>query len=213
MLKIKEPILQEFMDKLVEVIEDYNKGEVFYAKNGKIDIPYIISSLYQDFSYYPEKFTTLVSELKSCSDYCLKIAKSQDDWCGYFDVFIYLYSNDDRYGGYYYKLKFTNEERYDGYCECVPGDPDYREDKHCCGHGCDAVFCEYQLVQVTSITSGSWDGDEHDFWDFEEEFLLSDEELKKKIEKEERENKIKSLEKQIKELNHQLEELQKEERI
>lgn len=211
MLKIKEPILQEFMDKLVEAIEDYNNGEVFYAKNGKIDIPYIISSLYQDFCHYPEKFTVLVSELKSCSDYSFEIAKSQDDWYGYFDVFIYFYSNDDRYDGYYYKLKFTNEERHDGYCECVPGDPDYREDKRCCGHGCDAVFCKYQLVQVTSITSGSWDGDEHDFWDFEEEFLLSDEELKRKIEKEERENRIESLEKQIKELNHRLEELRKEE--
>lgn len=199
------------MDKLVEVIEDYNKGEVFYAKNGKIDIPYIISSLYQDFCNYPEKFTLLILELKSCSDYSFEIAKSQNDWNGYFDVFIYFYTGNDKYDELYYKLQFKNEERLDEYCECVPGDPDYREDKHCCGHGCDAVFCEYQLVQVSSITSGSWDGDEHDFWDFEEEFLLSDEELKRKIEKEERKNRIESLEKQIKELNHRLEELRKEE--
>ena len=211
MQKIKEPILQEFMDKLVEAIEGYNNDKYLYGKNGKIDIPYIISSLYQDFCYHPEKFALLILELKLCSDYSFEIAKSQDGWYGYFDVFIYFYSNDDKYDAYYYKLKFVNEERHDGYCECVPGDPDYREDKHCCGHGCDAVFCKYQLVRVTSVTSGSWDGDEHDFWDFEEEFLLSDEELKKKIIKEARKNKIQSLEKQIKELNHRLEELRKEE--
>ena len=74
---------------------------------------------------------------------------------------------------------------------------DYREDKQCCGHGCDAAFCEFSLYKVLHIASGSWEGDEHDYWEFEDEFYLSDKELSDKKEKEDREREIEVLRNRI----------------
>jgi hypothetical protein len=40
---------------------------------------------------------------------------------------------------------------------------DYREDKHCCGHGCDCTFCSFALYKVMHVGGDVWEGDEHDY--------------------------------------------------
>ena len=85
--------------------------------------------------------------------------------------------------------------------------PDYREDKHCCGHGCDATFCEFELHKVLHITKDTWNGDEHDYWDFEDDFYMSDKELADKKAEEDRLREIKELKNQIETASKKLKEL------
>jgi len=87
---------------------------------------------------------------------------------------------------------------------------DYREDKQCCGHGCDASFCEFSLHKVLHIISDSWEGDEHDYWDFEDEFYLSDKELAEKKEKEDKEREVLELKNRIEADQKRLAELEGE---
>lgn len=115
---------------------------------------------------------------------------------------------DGRSPNYDYELCFTYDTRDYGYCQCTPNMTDYREDKHCCGHGCDASFCEFSIYKVLHITSGSWEGDEHDYWNFEDEFYLSDKELAEKKEKEDREREIEELKNRIEECQKLLAELE-----
>ena len=85
---------------------------------------------------------------------------------------------------------------------------DYREDKHCCGHGCDATFCEFSLHKVLHITSGSWYGDEHDYWEFEDEFYTSDKELADKKAEEDKSRMIEELKNRIEADQKRLDELE-----
>lgn len=55
----------------------------------------------------------------------------------------------------------------------------------------------------------SWDGDEHDLWDFEDEFYKKDKELAKEKIIQEREEEIKRLKEIVKENNEKLKKLQK----
>lgn len=136
----------------------------------------------------------------------MTILNSQNNYNGILDVQInlvkYIFKDgsmydDQKHPEYIYELCFTYDTRDYGYCECTPDMPDYREDKHCCGHGCDAVFCEFSLHKVLHIVSGSWEGDEHNYWDFEDEFYLGDKELAEKKESEDREREIKELRNRI----------------
>ena len=98
---------------------------------------------------------------------------------------------------YYYRICFSYDKRDWGYCECTPDMEDYREDKKCCGHGCDASFCSFSLHKINNIMSDSWHGDEHDYWDFEDKFYMDDKELADKKNKEETERKIRELQERI----------------
>lgn len=93
---------------------------------------------------------------------------------------------------------------------CTSDMEDYREDKHCCGHECDATFCEFLLQKISYIKRDSWHGDEHSYWDFEDEFYLNDEELAVKKRKEDREVEIRELKKRIEEDSKRLVELEGE---
>ena len=74
---------------------------------------------------------------------------------------------------------------------------DYREDKECCGHGCDADFCEFSLNKILKIVGGSWNGDEHDYWEFEDKFYEIDKELADKKVEEDKERMIRELKNNI----------------
>lgn len=206
MQNLENKTLQTFLDKFIEDL----KSEIGCnnLKNDQLDIPFIISSLYQSFEENTDVFQEFIQDLCLYPDYNISILDSQNDYNGLIDVEINLVKYPDKkeneqwyMGGhspnYGYKLCFTYDTRDYGYCECTPDMPDYREDKHCCGHGCDALFCEFSLHKVLHITSGSWEGDEHDYWDFEDEFYLSDKELAEKKEKEDRERQIIELKNRI----------------
>jgi len=220
MQKLENNTLQVFLDRLKEGL----KSEVCCSnlKNDQLDIPFIVSSLYQSFEEHTDIFKEFVQDLSLYSDYNISILDSQNDYNGLIDVeiklvkFSYKYTENNQWytdsykPNYDYKLCFSYDTRDYGYCECTPDMPDYREDKHCCGHGCDAAFCEFSLYKVLHITSGSWEGDEHDYWDFEDEFYLSDKELAEKKEKEDREREVEELKSRIEADQKRLAELESE---
>ena len=107
-------------------------------------------------------------------------------------------------------ISFNINERLYGYCECTPDMTDYREDKYCCGHGCDAVFCEFDLYKVVHIVSESWNGDEHDYWDFEDSFYEAEDEIAERKLRHDRELAIKELKDMIAANQKRLEELEAE---
>lgn len=205
MQKLQNDTLQNFLDKVINELKrekEYNRFQ-----NDQLNIPFIISSIYQSFKNNTDKYKEFIEDLDKYSDYGLYIENSQNDYNGLIDIGITLvrYINDVNNPGftdydnpnYDYKFTLTYDERNWGYCQCTPDMPDYREDKQCCGHGCDASFCEFSLHKVLHIVSGSWEGDEHDYWDFEDEFYMSDKELAEKKQKEDKERQIKELRNRI----------------
>ena len=206
MQKLENNILQKFLDEFITELKTKNE-ESKSKKKCELNIPFIISSIYQNFRDGVDEFHSFIEDLSTYSDYTISISDSQNDYNGIIDVDINLvkystsdyerYFRDYTHPDYDYRLCFTYDSRDCGYCECTPDMPDYREDKHCCGHECDAVFCSFSLYQVLRITSGSWEGDEHDYWEFEDEFYISEKELADKKEKEDRERLITELKNRI----------------
>ena len=166
MKKLENNVLQRFLFELIEVLKEYNETTNTHTSKS-LDIPFIISSLYQNFSKNTDKYGELIQDLCLYPDYNFLILDSQNDYSGIIDVEINLvkYPNEENEQyymnghspNYDYKLCFTYDTRDYGYCQCTPDMPDYREDKQCCGHGCDAAFCKFSLHKVLHIASGSWE--------------------------------------------------------
>ena len=217
MQKLENNTLQKFLDIFIEELKEENEQRNSIQKC-EFNIPFFISSLYQNFRDRVDEFRSFTEDLNTYSDYTISISDSQNEYNGIIDVDINLvkYSTSDyeRYfrdytcPAYDYRICLSYDTRNYGYCECTPDMPDYREDKHCCGHGCDASFCSFSLHKVMHIISGTWDGDEHDYWEFEDEFYLGEKELADKIEKEERERLIIELKNRIKADQKKLAELE-----
>lgn len=217
MQKINDFILNKFLDTLVEELKRENDDRIVYCKDKqKIDIPFIISSLYQNFKNHVDNnfrgfdnFRSFISDLYMYPNYNICILDSQNDYGGIIDIEISLsrkINKQSKYGvsyidddspNYKYKFCFTYDERNYKYCDCTPDMTDYREDKHCCGHGCDASFCEFSLYKILHIASGSWEGDEHDYWNFEDDFYMKEKELDEKKKNENKEREIKELKNRI----------------
>jgi len=202
MKKLENSTLQKFLDNFVEHLKYENENRKLYNEK-EIDIPFIISSLYQSFHKEISKYSDFISDLEHSTDYWFDISdgKKECECNGIIDVDIILKISHD------YQLQFTYDTRNYGYCECTPDMADYRKDKDCCGHGCDADFCRFSLHKVLHIVSGSWQGDEHDYWDFEDEFYKSDKELAEKKEREDKEKEIKELKSRIETAQKRLNEL------
>lgn len=216
MQKLENKTLQNFLERFIESLKD----EKEYGHNGftddELDIPFIISSLYQSFKNNPSDYKGFVSDLEEYPDYNFWIDNSRNTYNGIVDVFVYLnhtyYTDDDKYKSeepdYEYLISFTYDERDYGYCFCTSDMEDYREDKHCCGHGCDANFCEFLLQKISYIKRDSWNGDEYDYWNFEDEFYKRNEELAEKKREEDKERMINELKNRIEEDMKKLTELE-----
>ncbi|HAU87500.1 MAG TPA: hypothetical protein DCW90_19040 [Lachnospiraceae bacterium] len=205
MKKLQNETLQRFVDIFVQELKRENDNRE-YHETKKLNIPFILSSLHQSFSNNPGSYKEFISDLGMYPDYNIEIEDSKNDYDGIIDVEISLIKYQDGDYNYYrdydspsynYEICFSYDERNWGYCECTPDMEDYREDKKCCGHGCDASFCSFSLHKINHIVSDSWHGDEHDYWDFEDEFYMDDKELADKKNKEETERKIRELQKRI----------------
>lgn len=213
MYKLENYTLQKFLDSLVE---EFSRENVDREQTGtkQLNIPFIISTLYQSFKNNPDKYNEFIEDLVEWSDYFIVMNESQNTYNGIIDVDVvlskeYLESEFEN-PNYDYRFCFNYDSRDYDYCECTPDMPDYREDKHCCGHGCDAIFCEFDLDKVMHITSESWDGDEHDYWDFEEEFYASEEEIAERKLRVDRELAINELKENIAAEQKRLEKLEAE---
>ena len=108
------------------------------------------------------------------------------------------------YESYSYKIEFGKDDRSWGYCTCTNEDQDYREDKDCCGHGCDWTAPTISIKKIISLGNNGWTGDEHDYWDFEDNFYKSNDELAKGKEEQEKLDRIEYIETTIDELKNEL---------
>lgn len=218
MQRLENYTLQTFLNSFIKELKRENENRE-YKNIMKLNIPFIISSLYQSFKNNEDSYKEFVEDLKKYDDYNISIDDSANDYNGIIDVHVglvkYVERNDSDfayddydYPDYNYEFEFAYDERNWGYCECTPDMDDYREDKHCCGHGCDASFCEFELHKILHITKDTWHGDEHDYWDFEDEFYASDKELEEKKSKEDKERKIRNLKETIEEATKKLAELE-----
>lgn len=213
MQRLENQTLQKFIDELVEAFKIENKEK---KEQREFDIPFLISTLYQSFKNEDNTKTYFhfVEDLDFYSDYNIDVVDSANDYNGIVDVYINLVKfTEEEYGmplypSYDYKISFEFEDRHWGYCECTPDMPDYREDKQCCGHGCDATFCEFNLYKIMKVTHGFWKGDKHDYWDFEDDFYKTDEELLLKKQEEDKKREIEMCKKYIEEYTKKLTELE-----
>lgn len=202
--------MEEFLNVLVEELK--RNDDIVSIKQ----IPFLLSVLTQGFENNKEKYINFLKDIVEYPDYQINITSSKNDWSGIHDIEVQLikYFDDEESGfqnydspTYHYLFVFEYDERNWGYCECSPEDKDYREDKHCCGHGCDWSAPAFDLFKVEHIVRESWLGDEHDYWDFEDEYYNQDKESNLKKKESERLAEIERLEATIKAANKRLEEI------
>lgn len=219
MKKLHNDTLQKFLNSFIEELKRENEDREYYKKEKELNIPFIISTLYQSFNSNEEGYSEFISDLEKWNDYSIYLNKSSYDYNGIIDMYVqlskcnkYLEDLDYEYiySDYDYQFSFLYDERNWGYCQCTPDIPDYREDKQCCGHGCDASFCSFELHKIVHIMKDTWHGDEHDYWEFEDEFYMGEKELADKKAEENRVREIKQLQKEIENAKKRLAELKLE---
>ena len=202
--------IQKFIERLVEVLKYENTyGEL---NDKKLDVPFLVSVLWQDLIDNYECYDEFCSDLRDCDDYDIVIGDDNYSICKV-NVFLYNDTENDNWkcveeSDFRYEITFSYDERNWGYCECSPGDPDYREDKHCCGHGCDWEAPSVEVRKSFRVSTHSWSGDEHDYWDFEYKFYANDKEENEKKLLAEREYKIKNLKETIENAQKELKKLE-----
>lgn len=203
--------IQNFIEQLIDVLKYEN---TYREPNGKkLDIPFLVSVLWQDLENNHRPYDEFCSDLRNCNNYNITI-EDYDYYICKANVIIYNAIKDSDGWGYIeanfrYEIIFSYDERNWGYCECKPGDPDYREDKHCCGHGCDWNAPSIEVRKSFLVSNHSWSGDEHDYWDFEDKFYADDKEENEKKLLAERECKIRNLKETIENAQKKLKELEK----
>ena len=88
MQKLENNTLQVFLNRLIEVIK--MEKELGEFKNDQLDIPFIISSLYQSFEKHIDIFKEFIQDLCLYPDYNVSILDSQNDYDGLIDVDIHI---------------------------------------------------------------------------------------------------------------------------
>lgn len=149
-------IENKFIEEVVECLKDED-----------VNIPYLILPLVQ--SIGNEKFDNFFEDLENHKNYSLCYEKDSTERDTSGSMFIYL-------PNYFYEIEFGFDVRDWGNCECEEGDIDYRADKYCCGHGCDWDAPTISLYKTEILLNHDFDGDEHDFWDFEDGYYKLDKE-------------------------------------
>lgn len=218
MQKLENKTLQRFLEDLKDTLESENESREYENlseddRYSILNIPFLISPLWEAFRAESNTYSDFIECLNKSYDYQIFITEPDNDYYGICKAIISFCASETIYDGvedYQYEINFNYDPRDWGYCECTPDMDDYREDKHCCGHGCDASFCEFELHKILHIAKDTWHGDEHDYWDFEDEFYASDKELADKKAEEDRERKIRNLKETIEEATKKLAELEGE---
>jgi hypothetical protein len=208
-----EYIINQFIKELTTNLVDENKDREYDCDKKQLNIPFIIATLIQHLN--DKEFESFLTDIKG-GNYNIRYEDISDGYYEYGKIIVSLYEfesiNDEHYysdnNDYEYSIVLLYDQRDWGYCQCEPYDKDYREDKGCCGHGCDWWAPAFRIVKVISIgTQKNWNGDEHDYWDFEDSFYKSDKELAEEKEKRDKEEKIKHLQENIRVMQERLDEL------
>lgn len=216
MQKLENSTLQGFLERLAEELKNENEDREWNNqseedKKSIFNIPFLISSLWEAFKTEPNTYSDFIKCLKKSYDYQINIVEPDNDFYGICKAIVDFYTSEEVHEGfeeYQYEIYFLYDKRDWGYCQCTPDMKDFREDKHCCGHGCDWWAPSFEIRKSYYMGKHSWEGDEHDYWDFEDEFYASDKELADKKEKEDKERLITELKNRIEADSKKLAELE-----
>ena len=203
---------QKFLENLAKEMDEWNEVNKHNPNTYDVPIPFCIAALWNQFKFHDENYKEFFEDIKE--DRLYQIIPNE-----YGEVYMINLSEHVHSGGwnlgispknYHYEFHFSYEERNWGYCQCQPGDEDYNEEHQCCGHGCDWEAPAVRVYKCYDVDDGVWDGDEHDYWDFEDAFYKDDLELKARIEEEAKRQRIEELERQIASYQDDLDKLKKE---
>ncbi len=205
MQKLENGTLQRFLEELTDVLKAENEDREYENKSEDdrysiLNIPFIVSSLWEAFRAEPNTYSDFIKCLNKAYDYQINIVEPDNDYYGICKAIVGFHVSDKVYEGleeYQYEIEFYYDPRDCGYCQCKPTDKDYREDKDCCGHGCDWWAPAFEMRKSFNASNHKWNGEEHDYWDFEDEFYASDKELEEKKAKEDKARMIKELKNRI----------------
>lgn len=218
MQKLQNDILQRFLDRLIEELKATNEDREYqntYEDDNKkiLDIPFLVSCLWEAFIIDPNTYSDFIKCLNESYGYQIHITEPVNNDYGICKAIVGFHVSDKVYEGleeYQYEIEFYYEPREWGYCQCTSDMKDYREDKDCCGHGCDWWAPSIEIRKSFKIGNHSWNGDEHDYWEFEDEFYADDKELADKKATEEKTRMIEELKRRIESDSNKLAELEGE---
>lgn len=202
--------MEKFIKEVIAAITRENDERKYDCDKNALDIPFIISVITQHIK--DKEYETFLNDLNKYN-FSINYEDINIPYCeDYGKLSITLFeenkiNNEYHYSdlGYTYGIILTTDKRDWGSCECSPEDDDYKEDKRCCGHGCDWDAPAFRIIKEIMIGhESSWNGDQHDFWDFENAFYKSDEELAKEKEEIEKIERIKYLDATIKSMQEEL---------
>lgn len=203
---------QKFLENLVREIADWNEVNKSNPNTYEAPVLFYVAALWNQFKFHSEKYAEFFDDVKDENHYQIV----SNEYGDIYSVILWEKNDagkwylDENCKNYHYEIHFSYDERYLGYCECQPGDDDYNEDRQCCGHSCDWDAPAVTVYKCYDVDDGVWNGDEHDYWDFEDAFYKDDLELKAHIEEEAKRQRIKELEKQITSYQNDLNMLKKE---
>lgn len=215
MKELENYTLQKFLERLKDDLESENDNREYENlseddKYSILNIPFLISSLWEAFRAEPNTYSDFIECLNKAYDYQILITEPDNYYYGICKAIISFSTSltEFIYEEYQYEINFLYDPREWGYCECTSDMPDYREDKDCCGHGCDWWAPAFEIRKSYKIGNHSWNGDEHDYWDFEDEFYADDKELADKKAEEDKAKMIKELKSRIEADSKKLAELE-----
>lgn len=217
MQKLENSTLQGFLERLAEELKNENEDREWdnqseEDKKSIFNIPFLISSLWEAFKTERNTYSDFIKCLKKSYDYQINIVEPDNDYYGICKAIIGFHVSEEVYEGleeYQYEIHFLYDQRDWGYCQCTPDMKDFREDKNCCGHGCDWWAPSFEIRKSYIMGNHAWSGDEHDYWEFEDEFYASDKELADKKAEEDKARMIEELRNRIESDQKKLAELER----
>lgn len=159
-------MVKELLERIEEEIKNHNEGIRGWLSNeneSEIDIPYSLIVLEQHLS--DDKYKELHNDLKN-NEWDVFFKESNEHYInGRLDV---IFDNEEI--NYHYTINLGNEPRMWGYCDCSEDDADYDYRYRCCGHGCDWTAPKFNIIKETYLGACSFNGDEHDYWDYKDKY-------------------------------------------
>ena len=205
-------IKDEFIKNLTKELNSINEDKIYHDKR-PLDVCYLISSVDQhlgeckDFieditnnTYYINGYEEDNTEGYTNGKIRILIEKPEDEKES--DLMV------DSYREYCYFIEFLYDGRDWGYCECSPENPNYNKVHKCCGNGCDWTAPAYKLTKEINMHYGNWNGQEKDYWEYEENFKQQENNNNKDVEEYNKIQSIKYINSQIEELQNKLVELE-----
>lgn len=185
------------IESIIKCFEEENENREYY-KHKLIDIPFYVSVLEQNLNN--DKYKELHKDLEKLEWHLVFL----DEENYYINSKIQIVF-EDRNIPYSYMITFEYDNRYWGYCQCSKEDADYDARYDCCGHGCDWSAPKFSITKETYLGSSSFKGDEHDYWDFKDNYYSVTEKDKQE---QERLSKIKALKEEKAKIEKELNELE-----